>query len=227
MRGALGFLKIIVVVLLSVVTGCLFSRGSYELSLVTLALSVILSFSIYRKYRFLILQIHEFSEAVKYRDFTRHYVIRKPKTDEGRIFFAFNQINSAFQNINIDKELQQQYLSKVINMLDAGIIFYKHDTGKVIWLNDAFKQLFDVPHLGNIEGLKKKHLELYEKTMSMKGSEQLLETARSSKGTIKLLIQNSSFETAEGLFRIVVYQNVHEAMDETETKAWQKLFYNS
>ena len=35
--------------------------------------------------------------------------------------------------------------------------------------------------------------------------------------------QSSSFETQEAVFRIVVYQNINEAMDETETKAWHKL----
>ena len=37
------------------------------------------------------------------------------------------------------------------------------------------------------------------------------------------MIQSSSFETQEALFRIVVYQNINEAIDETETKAWHKL----
>src|SRR5690606_40172668 len=33
----------------------------------------------------------------------------------------------------------------------------------------------------------------------------------------------STFSTQDGAFRIVVYQNISEAIDETETKAWHKL----
>lgn len=108
-------------------------------------------------------------------------------------------------------------------MLDSAIIFYNHDTGKVIWINDAFKQLFHTPHLGNIKGMQKRHEELYEKTMALDVGQQQMDVINSSKGKIKLLIQTSEFGTKDGLFRIIVYQNINEAMDATETRAWHKL----
>ncbi|GGE07138.1 histidine kinase [Sphingobacterium cellulitidis] len=165
----------------------------------------------------------EFSEAVKYRDFTRRFVVKSEKTAEGKLYSAFNQINDVYKNISIDQALQHQYLNKVINMLDTAIIFYDADSGKVIWLNDAFKDLFQVPHLGNISGMEKRHPELYQKTMQLKVGKHQMETAHSSKGKIKLLMQSSGFETQDGSFRIIVYQNINEAIDETETRAWHKL----
>ncbi|MGH2623249.1 MAG: sensor histidine kinase, partial [Sphingobacterium sp.] len=77
--------------------------------------------------------------------------------------------------------------------------------------------------LGNIAGMQKRHPELHDKTMQLKGGKQQMVTLDSSQGKIKLLMQNSSFETNDGCFRIVVYQNINEAIDETETKAWHKL----
>ena len=108
-------------------------------------------------------------------------------------------------------------------MLDTAIIFYHAETGKVIWLNEAFKDLFQVPHLGNIAGMQKRQPELYEKTMRLRVGRHQMETAHSSKGKIKLLMQSSGFETQDGSFRIIVYQNINEAIDETETRAWHKL----
>ncbi|MGE8376932.1 MAG: sensor histidine kinase, partial [Sphingobacterium sp.] len=140
-----------------------------------------------------------------------------------QLFLAFNQINETYKEINIKQEIQHQYLDRVINMLNSAIIFYEMDTGKVMWVNDAFKQLFHLPHLGNIAGLKKKNPDLYEKTMLLDNGRQQMESIQSSKGKIKLLIQSSSFETQDAIFRIVVYQNINEAIDETETKAWHKL----
>ena len=55
--------------------------------------------------------------------------------------------------------------------------------------------------------------------MQLKIGQQHIETAHSSKGRIKLLIQVSEFETENGLYRIVMYQNVNDAMDETENRA--------
>ncbi|WP_392470860.1 sensor histidine kinase [Sphingobacterium cellulitidis] len=177
----------------------------------------------FSRHRFLLKQMVEFSEAVKYRDFTRRFVVKSEKTAEGKLYSAFNQINDVYKNISIDQALQHQYLNKVINMLDTAIIFYDADSGKVIWLNDAFKDLFQVPHLGNISGMEKRHPELYQKTMQLKVGKHQMETAHSSKGKIKLLMQSSGFETQDGSFRIIVYQNINEAIDETETRAWHKL----
>src|SRR5690606_18191094 len=108
-------------------------------------------------------EVLDFAEAVRYRDFTRRFVVRRPKSVEGKLLTAFNEINDVYKRISVDKEIQHQYLNKVINMLESAMIFYQEDTGKVIWINDAFKQLLRTPHLGNIRGLTKRHPELYEK----------------------------------------------------------------
>lgn len=167
--------------------------------------------------------IQDFAEAVHCRDFTRRFVVRNQDSSERRLFAAFNTINEVYKQISMDKELQHQYLNKVINMLDSAIIFYKADSGKVIWINSAFKHLFNTPHLGNIQGLNKRHRDLYEKTVSLKVGKPQTETVQSIRGKIKLLMNSSEFETQQGVFRIMVCQNINEAIDEAETNAWQKL----
>src|SRR5690606_3638681 len=42
-------------------------------------------------------------------------------------------------------------------------------------------------------------------------------------GKLKVLLYARDFQTAAGSYRLVTYQNVNEAIDETESKAWQKL----
>ncbi|UIR55112.1 HAMP domain-containing histidine kinase [Sphingobacterium sp. SRCM116780] len=197
--------------------------GLYVYAAIFFIILLALAYNLYHHFNLLFRQLVEFAEAVKYHDFTRRFVVKNPKTAEGKLFTAFNQINDIYKEISIDKEIQHQYLDRVINMLNSAIIFYQLENGKVMWVNDAFKQLFHMPHLGNISALKKKHEELYEKTMHLEVGQQQMESVQSSKGKIKLLIQSSSFETQDAVFRIVVYQNINEAMDETETKAWHKL----
>jgi nitrogen fixation/metabolism regulation signal transduction histidine kinase len=214
--------------LLILLAGCVIDaylgfKGYYTYAVLIFLLLACLAYSIYQQIHFLSQQVVEFSEAVKYHDFTRRFVVKNAKSTEGRLFTSFNQINDTYKEISMDKEIQHQYLDRVINMLNSAIIFYQLDSGKVMWVNDAFKQLFHMPHLGNISALKKKHEELYEKTMRLDVGQQQMESVQSKKGKIKLLIQSSSFETQDAVFRIVVYQNINEAMDETETKAWQKL----
>ncbi len=217
------FFKMLLLIVLAIGIAFLIFKGFYLYAGLGFFFLLIISFRMFSRHRFLLKQMVEFSEAVKYRDFTRRFVVKSEKTAEGKLYSAFNQINDVYKNISIDQALQHQYLNKVINMLDTAIIFYDADSGKVIWLNDAFKDLFQVPHLGNISGMEKRHPELYQKTMQLKVGKHQMETAHSSKGKIKLLMQSSGFETQDGSFRIIVYQNINEAIDETETRAWHKL----
>lgn len=102
----------------------------------------------------------DFAESTKYHDFNRTYPQRKKGNLEGSLFEAFNRINAEFKNIHSETEVQNQYLNRVINMLDSGIIFYEADSGNVIWINEAFKELFNTPHLGNIKALQKRNADL-------------------------------------------------------------------
>lgn len=217
------FFKMLFLMALAVGIAFLLFKGFYLYAGLGFFFLLILSYRMFSKHRFLLKQMVEFSEAVKYRDFTRRFVVKREKSVEGQLYTAFNQINEVYKNISIDQALQHQYLNKVINMLDTAIIFYHAESGKVIWLNEAFKELFQVPHLGNISGMQKRHPELYIKTMQLQVGKHQMETAHSSKGKIKLLMQSSGFETQDGSFRIIVYQNINEAIDETETRAWHKL----
>lgn len=219
----LNAIKVILLLAASVAGAYLLMKHEYVQATLVFCMMLYLGFNLYGQYNFLERQLVEFAEAVKYRDFTRRFLVKNPKSTEGQLFTAFNQINETYKEISIKQEIQHQYLDRVINMLNSAIIFYEMDTGKVMWVNDAFKQLFHLPHLGNIAGLKKKNPDLYEKTMLLNNGQQQMEPIQSSKGKIKLLIQSSSFETQDAVFRIVVYQNINEAIDETETKAWHKL----
>ncbi|HIY77381.1 MAG TPA: GHKL domain-containing protein [Candidatus Sphingobacterium stercorigallinarum] len=217
------FFKVFLLLVLATVVAYFGWKGYYWYAGLSFFVLVIFAYRLFSKYRRLIKQLLEFSEAVKYRDFTRRFVVKRDQSVEGQLHTAFNQINEVYKSISRDQALQHQYLNKVINMLDTAIVFYHADTGKVIWLNEAFKELFQLPHLGNISGMDKRHPDLFQKTMELEVGRHQIETAHSSKGKIKLLIQSSVFDTKEGGFRIVVYQNINEAIDETETRAWHKL----
>lgn len=217
------FWKILFLLLISVGIAYLFFQKWYLPATISFIVLFLLAFRWLGKQRKLVEETLDFSEAVRYRDFTRRFVVRQPKSVEGRLFAAFNEINDVYKRISMDKEIQHQYLNKVLNMLDSAIIFYQEGTGKVMWINDAFKQLFRTPHIGNIRGLTKRHPELYEKTIHLKLGKQQVESVSFAMGKVKLLMHGSTFSTQEGTFRIVVYQNISETIDETETRAWHKL----
>lgn len=119
--------------------------------------------------------------------------------------------------------MQYQYLNQIVNMLDTAIFTYYPDKDKVIWMNEAFRVMFDIPYVGKFTSLEKRNKELFRIINNLQPGQQHIEAVSSAKGKVKLLMQLSELVTQEGRCQIVVFQNVNEAIDETETKAWHKL----
>jgi len=168
-------------------------------------------------------ELEEFAEAARYRDFTRHFPLSYARAELLPLRSAFNEINAVFKKISGERETQYQYLHQILEIVDTAILSYNSDTHEVVWMNEAFKKLFGIPYLHRFDGLQRKNEDLYQKTQQLVPGEQTLLSVNSAKGNIKLLLTASHFQTPEGKFQLIVYQNVNEAIDETEAKAWQKL----
>lgn len=217
------FLLAVGVAILSFLIAYMLIKQSYGYAFIFLVLDMFLVYKLWYFHKKLIVEISDFSEAVKYNDFTRRFTTKDQRSVEGRLYGAFNQINTEFRNISSEMEVQHQYLTRIINMLDSAIIFYKVSNGEVEWINEAFKNLFFLPYVGNIKGLKKKYPPLYKLITKPDVGKQHIHTLRGNKDEIKLLMQVSEFDTQEGKYRIVAFQNIKNTIDETENKAWQKL----
>ncbi|GGC39123.1 histidine kinase [Parapedobacter defluvii] len=168
-------------------------------------------------------ELEEFAEAARYRDFTRHFPLSHARSELLPLRSAFNEINGVFKKISSERETQYQYLQQILEIVDTAILSYNIDTQEVVWMNEAFKKLFGIPYLHKFEALQRRNEDLYHKTLQLVPGEQTLLSVQAARGNIKLLLTASQFQTPEGKFQLLVYQNVNEAIDETESKAWQKL----
>jgi len=168
-------------------------------------------------------ELEEFAEAARYRDFTRFFPLQHAGPEIKPLRGAFNEINSVFKKISNERETQYQYLQKILELVNTAILSYEEETGKVIWINSAFKDLFNIPYLSNISALRKRNADLYYKVMAIPPGEVDLFPIPTPKGSLKLQFSASSFQTPEGKYQLLAFQNINEALDETEAKAWQKL----
>lgn len=100
--------------------------------------------------------MQDFAEAAKYRDFTRHFALERTGAEIRPLRAAFNDINDTFKKISSERETQYQYLQKILEIVDTAIISYEENSGKVMWINESFKTLFNIPYFSTIEALKKK-----------------------------------------------------------------------
>ena len=168
-------------------------------------------------------EVSQFVESIHYRDFSRHFDVRKAPTELKPLRKGFNEINSTFKLISRERETQYHYLQKILELVDTGILSYDNETGPTGWINEAFKKLLGIPYLKTIHSLEKREETLYAEIVKLKPGDSKVITISRNQQLIKILISASVLRSDERVYKLVAFQNVSEALDETESKAWQKL----
>jgi two-component system, NtrC family, nitrogen regulation sensor histidine kinase NtrY len=163
-------------------------------------------------------ELSQFIEAVQYRDFSLQFTEKNAPVSVRQLRRAFNQINSTFKQLSSEREEQYQYLQKILELVDTGILSYDQK-GNVGWINEAFKRMMNVPYLRNISSLEKRDESVYQAIMSLtNGDSQLVKINHKQVLLAKTTFLNEDIET-----NLIAFQNVNEAIEDTEAQAYQKL----
>jgi len=168
-------------------------------------------------------ELEQFVESIRYRDFSRHFSVRKAPLELRSLREGFNQITSTFKEISKEKETSFQYLQKILEMVDTGIMSYKVENGEIIWMNESLKKMLNLPYLKTVRSLIKRDKDLYEEVISLRPAESKIAIVHLENRSFKILLSATAFQTDENKFMLIAFQNINEALDETESKAWQKL----
>jgi two-component system, NtrC family, nitrogen regulation sensor histidine kinase NtrY len=168
-------------------------------------------------------ELDQFVESVHYRDFSRYFDVKHAPIELQPLRKGFNEINTTFKVISKEKETQYQYLQKILELIDTGILSFKEHNGEVVWMNEALKRMLQLPYLKTIHSLARRDNELYLQIMALKPGDNKVAVAHLDKDSFKVLLSATTFQTDGQKFKLIAFQNVNAALDETESKAWQKL----
>ena len=94
-------------------------------------------------------EMDDFFESVKYRDFSRWFNEKSGPEDIIELHRGFNEVNKTINEINHEKEAQYLYLQKILELIDPGIIAFNVESGDVLWVNDSFKEILNIPSIKN------------------------------------------------------------------------------
>ena len=168
-------------------------------------------------------ELNEFVESVHYRDFSRYFDVKHAPIELQPLRKGFNEINTTFKVISKEKETQYQYLQKILELVDTGILSYEEETGLVVWMNESLKKMMQLPYLKTIHSLERRDEGLYREVLILKPGISKIASAHFERTPFKILLSATAFQTEGKIYKLVAFQNVSEALDETEAKAWQKL----
>ncbi len=167
-------------------------------------------------------QVGEFALSARYRDFSRNYTERNVPSQARQLHRYFNEINGVFRQISREREAQYQYLQRLLELVDTGILSFD-GAGNILWMNEALKRMTGIVYLKSLAALQKREPLLYKEIVQIKPGDKKIIRINSEKIPTKILISATAFQTDEQLFNLIAFQNINEALDETEAQAWQKI----
>jgi signal transduction histidine kinase len=168
-------------------------------------------------------EVNEFVESVHYRDFSRHFDVSHAPSEIQPLRKGFNEINSAIKVISRERETQYQYLQKILELVDTGILSYETGSGNITWMNESLKRMLQIPYLKTIDSLDKRDPELYNEIKTLRVGENKVVTISRDKHSFRTLLSATAFQTEGLIYKLIAFQNVHDALDENESQAWRKL----
>ena len=199
------------------------SRGYIIFMFLTLALVIIQVIELYRFINKSKAELEQFVQSVHYRDFSRHFDEKNAPVSVQPMRKGFNEINSTLKLISKERETQYQYLQKILELVDTGILSYDYKAGDIMWMNESLKKLLNIPYLKSIHSLEKRDEALYKEITLLNPGESKVLTITTDKTSLKVLLSATAFQTEGKVYKLIAFQNINEALEETESKAWQKL----
>ncbi len=217
------FIRIVLLFAVLFAEAWLLLKGFYPYAAMLAGVVVYQLYDLYKLLKKAQDEVKEFAESVHYRDFSRYFNVKTAPAELQPLREGFNEINSTFKVISREKETQYVYLQKILELVDTGIISYNVGSGEVVWMNETFKKMLGIPYLKTIHSMERRDEQLYKEVISIKTGETKIAKASTERSSFKVLLSATAFQTDEQIFKLIAFQNVNEALDETEAEAWRKL----
>lgn len=186
-------------------------------------LTLVYSVNLYKYVTRRFIEMDDFFESIKYRDFSRWFSEEHGPRDIKKLHKGFNLVNQTFKEINSEREAQFLYLQKILEMVDVGIVAYNLETGTVLWVNESFLKTIDLPSFKNVRFVEARRPILFEKIFETYHTNSQDLNLDLHNETMKVLIRDTIFQVDDKAFKLIVMQNIEDTLNKNESEAWKKL----
>ena len=165
-------------------------------------------------------ELAKFLMSIKYSDFSVYYSSQHKKSYIGDLHHAFNEIIDSFKEIKIEKELQLQFLSLIVEQINVGLIAL-NGKKEVILMNSAAENILEVkkPKTWNQLAAKISAFTTEVDKLSL-GGKKLIELGDNKK-QLSLNVNNSILLDENHI--IISFQDIKNEIEQKEAEAWIRL----
>lgn len=209
------FLLTVALLLCCFVTNWLALHDFYISMCVTLFLTLVVTYSIYRYLLRSNRLMAQFIWSVRNSEFQSSPVHGKENQQSlhPELLTEMQNALEHYRNNLQKKESRLQYFQALANHIDIAILVYTPN-GTMEWMNEAAKRLGDIQSL---------HPELPERLRKLKAGDLSILQIHQKDETIQMALSGMEFTIQGRRLIIASMKNIHSALDTQETESWQKL----
>jgi nitrogen fixation/metabolism regulation signal transduction histidine kinase len=163
-----------------------------------------------------------FLQSLKQNDFSVTFS-ENEKSHDYDLHHAFNQLNDTFRNLRSEKESQHQLLQVVVEHAAVPLVCFEEENDHVYLINDAAKNLFQIPFLQKIDSLWRVDRGLPDFLKEVEDGEQSSFRLVQRGKTIHLSVISRHLKFRDKSLKLIALTDVSSELAAKEAEAWQKL----
>lgn len=163
-----------------------------------------------------------FLTSMANNDFTVNYKALNNDKTSLKLYQTYQDINNKFRHLSFEKELKNQHLQNLVEHMDIGIISVDKNL-TVQLINEAFKKLFNCPHLTSNQSILQLDPIFVKTVQESKPNEKKLLKLTINKVKYQLAIHVAIYKLQSREFKLVSVKNILTELDAKEMESYQKL----
>lgn len=163
-----------------------------------------------------------FLQSLRQNDFSVTFS-ENEKSNDYDLHRAFNELNDTFRSLRSEKESQHQLLQVVVEHAAVPLICFEEGNDEVYLINNAAKNLFQIPFLQKIDSLWRVDRSLPEFLKEVPDGEMSSFRIVQRGKTIHLAVTSRHLKFKEKNLKLIALTDVSSELAAKESEAWQKL----
>jgi len=165
---------------------------------------------------------HSFLHAIRYKDYTYLQNMGR-KRPHAQYRALFEEVMDEFRKLKAERESHYESMQLILEQLEAGVICFERQTGKILFINPAALEMVGKPHLTHFYKLEELRPELFSRLADLQpGRSSVLSCVIREKATT-LTGHAKDFRMMKRDMRLIILQNIKNELDSQEILSWQKL----
>jgi nitrogen fixation/metabolism regulation signal transduction histidine kinase len=159
--------------------------------------------------------------AVRYSDFTILFDRKSMGRSFGDLGDSLTEVMHAFRQVKIEKEAQYQFLQRLVNQMNVGVIALHNDEIELI--NSAALKVLNVNNLRSWKLIKAASPEIVTAIEDLgDGGRKMIEVQQPS-ATRTLALEVSTMSILGESHKLITFQDINSEVEQKEIEAWHKL----